>query len=69
MSLYKTGHRDFPSLEKYTSLIESQGLHSAEAAAYLARFPNDTSFVKQAEAIRNTFLFKDLSKDQNDAKE
>jgi len=55
MSLYKTGHRDYPSLSVYSSLVEKHGPESDEAMAYLNRFLDDISFVKQAEAIRLSY--------------
>jgi hypothetical protein len=56
--MYKTGHRDFPSIEKYTSLIESHGVNSAQAENYLSKFRDDINFSKQAEAIKNLYQTK-----------
>lgn len=59
MSLFKTGHKDFPSLSNYTELVEKYGPISSEAQSYLGRFLSDNSFVRQAETVRNLFVMKD----------
>jgi hypothetical protein len=58
MSLFKTGHKDFPSLSYYTSLLEKHGPLSEQAQSYLGRFISDDNFVRQAEVVRNIFLMK-----------
>lgn len=65
MSFYKTGHRDYPSIEKYTALLEKHGVFSAEAQAYLDRFPDDINFIRQAEAIKSTFIKTNDGDNQN----
>lgn len=65
MSMYKTGHRDYPSLSAYSSLVDKHGPESEQANAYLARFKDDESFIRQAEAIRCNFLSKDSDKKEN----
>lgn len=58
MSMYKTGHRDFPSLSTYTMLVNDHGPDSSQAQSYLGRFLSDENFVRQAEAVRNMYLMK-----------
>lgn len=61
MSLFKTGHKDFPSLSHYTTLVSQYGPTSSEAQSYLGRFLADENFVRQAEVVRNTFLMKEAT--------
>lgn len=62
MSLFKTGHKDFPSVSNYTMLVNQYGPDSNQAQSYLGRFLSDESFVRQAEAVRNMYLMKAISK-------
>lgn len=61
MGLYKTGHKDFPSLSTYTMLVQNHGPDSAQAQSYLGRYLSDDNFVRQAEAVRNMFFIKAVS--------
>jgi len=67
MGLFKTGHKDFPSLNNYTALVEAHGPNSSQAQVYLNRFSSDTNFVRQAEVVRNIYLTKQAS-DQSETK-
>jgi len=61
MSLFKTGHKDFPSLSNYTELVELYGPTSTQAQSYLGRFLSDNDFVRQAEVVRNMYFNKTAS--------
>jgi len=61
MSLFKTGHKDFPSLSHYTMLVNQYGPDSSEAQSYLGRFLADETFVRHAEAVRGMFLVKNAT--------
>lgn len=63
MSLFKTGHKDFPSLSHYTQLVQEHGPESTQAQGYLGRFLSDDNFVRQAEAVRGMFLLKAATKE------
>lgn len=67
MSLFKTGHKDFPSLSNYTELVEIYGPTSSQAQSYLGRFLSDTNFVRQAETVRSMYVIKTAS-DSKDTK-
>lgn len=55
MGLFKTGHKDFPSLSNYTKLVDEHGPNSSQAQSYLQRFVSDDEFVRQAETIKNIY--------------
>ena len=67
MSLFKTGHKDFPSLSNYSALVEAHGPDSSQDQVHLSRFLSDTTFVSQAEAVRDIYLMKQAS-DQSKTK-
>jgi hypothetical protein len=53
--IYKTGHKDYPSIETYTAFLSEDGVDSTQAAAYLARYANDIEFVRKANLIKAAF--------------
>lgn len=53
--IFKTGHKDFPSVSTYTNFLQDEGENSSSAAAYLARYSTDEDFVRRASIIKAAF--------------
>jgi hypothetical protein len=61
--IFKTGHKDFPSLVTYTDIMHNDGgSKSAKAAAYAARFLADQDFVEKSKVVKLAFEANEIEK-------